>query len=376
MSPRTFRWRRGRPSGVCLNKFTVMKMRKEVKIGIFTVAILALLYWGINFLKGRDLFNRNMTYYAYYDNVSGIQMSSPIIVQGIRVGAVTGIKFRPDLNNTVEVKFDVKSAYRVPDNSVVRLFTNGIMGGKALEIELGDSPNALPDGATIRSESETSFLELAGSELDYFKQKLDQLISSLDLTLTSLNSILVDNSGSIAGTLEGLRRGAEAFGAKGEEIRSIIDDINEVTGALAANSERIDNTMANIENVSGALAEADLSQTVAKLNGAIDELTATLAAVNSTEGSIGLLMNDRALYDSLKPLLAARRPSEQSETLRAFLPVRGRQEQIAPPVGAVELRRSLFLSGRGAVGVYAVSAARRCTAGLSSFGWPWIEDNG
>ena len=299
MSPRTFRWRRGRPSGVCLNKFTVMKMRKEVKIGIFTVAILALLYWGINFLKGRDLFNRNMTYYAYYDNVSGIQMSSPIIEQGIRVGAVTGIKFRPDLNNTVEVKFDVKSAYRVPDNSVVRLFTNGIMGGKALEIELGDSPNALPDGATIRSESETSFLELAGSELDYFKQKLDQLISSLDLTLTSLNSILVDNSGSIAGTLEGLRRGAEAFGAKGEEIRSIIDDINEDTGALAANSERSDNTMANIENVSGALAEADLSQTVAKLNGAIDELTATLAAVNSTEGSIGLLMNDRALYDSL-----------------------------------------------------------------------------
>ena len=59
---------------MCLNKFTVMKMRKEVKIGIFTVAILALLYWGINFLKGRDLFNRNMTYYAYYDNVSGIQM--------------------------------------------------------------------------------------------------------------------------------------------------------------------------------------------------------------------------------------------------------------------------------------------------------------
>ncbi len=191
-----------------------MKMRKEVKIGIFTVAILALLYWGINFLKGRDLFNRNMTYYAYYDNVSGIQMSSPIIVQGIRVGAVTGIKFRPDLNNTVEVKFDVKSAYRVPDNSVVRPLPT-VSWGKALEIELGDSPNALPDGATIRSESETSFLELAGSELDYFKQKLDQLISSLDLTLTSLNSILVDNSGSIAGTLEGLRRGAEAFGAMG-----------------------------------------------------------------------------------------------------------------------------------------------------------------
>lgn len=132
-------------------------MKKEVKIGIFTVAILAVLYWGINFLKGKDLFNRSMTYYAYYDNVSGIQLSSPIIVRGISVGAVTGIKFRPDLNNSVEVRFDVKSSYRLPDNSVVRLFTNGIMGGKALEVELGDSPNYLPDGATVRRAKRASW---------------------------------------------------------------------------------------------------------------------------------------------------------------------------------------------------------------------------
>lgn len=275
------------------------KMRKEIKIGIFTVAILALLYWGINFLKGKDLFNRSMTYYAYYDNVSGIQMSSPIIIRGINAGTVTGIKFRPDLDNTVEVRFDIKSAYRIPDNSVVRLFTNGLMGGKALEIELGDSQNFLPDGATLRSESESNFLELAGSELDYFKQKLNQLIGSLDLTLTSINSILTDNRGTIAGTLEGLRKGAEAFGAKGEEIQHIIDDINTVTGTLASNSERIDATMANLENVTGSLAEADLGQTVVRLNTAIDELNTALAAVNSTEGSIGMLMNDRALYDSL-----------------------------------------------------------------------------
>ena len=273
-------------------------MKKEVKIGIFTVAILAVLYWGINFLKGKDLFNRSMTYYAYYDNVSGIQLSSPIIVRGISVGAVTGIKFRPDLNNSVEVRFDVKSSYRLPDNSVVRLFTNGIMGGKALEVELGDSPNYLPDGATVRSESETSFLELAGSELDYFKQKVNQLISSLDMTLTSVNKLLTDNSGAIAGTLEGLRKGAEAFGAKGEEMKGIIDDIGEVTGALAANSGRIEATLANLESVSGTLAEADLAQTVARLNTALDELDATLAAVNSTEGSAGLLKNDGALYDA------------------------------------------------------------------------------
>src|SRR5699024_10362963 len=75
--------------------------------------------------------------------------------------------------------------------------------------------------------------------------------------------------------------------------------INTVTGTLASNSERIDATMANHENVTGSLAEADLGQTVVRLNTAIDELNTALAAVNSTEGSIGMLMNDRALYDSL-----------------------------------------------------------------------------
>lgn len=276
-----------------------MKIRKEVKIGIFTVVILALLYWGVNFLKGRDLFNRSLTYYAYYDNVSGIQISSPIIIRGINAGTVTGIKFRPDLNNAVEVRFDIKSAYRIPDNSIVRLFSNGLMGGKALEVELGNSPNYLPDGATVRSASESSFLELAGSELDYFKQKLNQLINSLELTLTSVNTILTENSGKIAGTLEGLRKGASAFGSKGEELKEIIDNINRVSETFAANSGRIDTTMASIASISSEIAEADISGTVASLSRTVEELNTTLRAVNSTDGTIGMLVNDPSLYDSL-----------------------------------------------------------------------------
>ncbi len=119
-----------------------------------------------------------MTYYAYYDNVSGIQMSSPIIVQGIRVGAVTGIKFRPDLNNTVE---EVRREVGLPRTGQFgRPPLYQRYHGKGLEIELGDSPNALPTVRPYGRESRNNFLELAGSELDYFKQKLDQLISSLD----------------------------------------------------------------------------------------------------------------------------------------------------------------------------------------------------
>lgn len=276
-----------------------MKIRKEVRIGIFAVLILLLLYCGVNFLKGRDLWNRNMTYYAYFDNVSGLQLSSPIIIKGISVGQVTGITFRPDLDNRVEVRFDVKSEYRIPDDSFVRLYTNGLMGGKAFEIELGKSAETLPDGATIRAESRPGLFEIDGSEVDYYKEQIGALINSLDLTLSSLNKLLNENSEQIAGAFVGLRKGAESFARKGEEIGQIVDHINTVTATLADGSERIDSTLTNLEQVSGELADAQLGQTMEDLGRAVEEVNRLLAAANSPEGSLNRFLSDSALYDSL-----------------------------------------------------------------------------
>lgn len=274
-------------------------MRKEFKIGIFAVVILAVAYWGINFLKGRDLFNRSNTYYAYYDDVGGIQMSSPVIIKGVNAGMVTGIKYRPDLGGDVEIMFDVRSEYDIPVNSVAKLFSNGIMGGKAIEIELGDAADCLPEGATIRSVSESGLLDMASGDVGQLIRKLDRVAGSLDVTLTSINAILDDNSGRIAGLFDGLSRGAEAIGDKGEAIGAIIDDVNAVTGALAANAGQIDTAMVNLRTVSDELAAADLAATVEGLNDALTQLNGVLAMANSRDGSLGLLLNDTALYDSL-----------------------------------------------------------------------------
>lgn len=276
-----------------------MKIRKEVRIGLFSVLILLLLYCGVNFLKGRDLWNRNMTYYAYFDNIGGLQLSSPIIIKGISVGQVTGITFRPDLDNRVEVRFDVKAEYRIPDNSVVRLYTNGLMGGKAFEIELGDSSEALPDGATIRAENSPGLFEIDGSEIDYYKEQVGSLINSLDMTLSSINKLLSENSDQIAGAFVGLRKGAESFARKGEEIGRIIEHLDTVTATLADGSGRIDSTLTNLEQVSGELAGAELGQTLERLDRAVAELDRLLAAANSPEGTLNKLLSDGALYDSL-----------------------------------------------------------------------------
>lgn len=280
-----------------LKKIKDMKLRKEVKIGIFTVVILGLLYWGVNFLKGSDLFNSSNTYYAYYDSAGGIQNSSPIIILGITAGQVTGVKLRPDLNNQVEVRFDVKTKYDIPDNSVAKMFSNGLMGGKAIEVQLGNSKTNLPDGATMKSQNETSLLEMAGSEIDVLKQHLYDIMSSLELTLNNVNGILGDNRAAIAGTFNGIERGAQALGSRSEELKQIIDNINTLSATLAG--DKVVKVVDNLESVSNSLAAADLGATVTKLNTTINEINTLLASVNASDGTVGMLVNDKVLYESL-----------------------------------------------------------------------------
>lgn len=275
-------------------------MRKEIKIGIFGLLALFALYWGVSFLKGRDLFKQNNTFYAYYDNVSGIQMTTPVMIRGINIGAVTRITFRPDLDNMIQVQMSVKSNYNIPDNSVARIVSTGIIGGKAIELELGNSTTYLEDGATITAQVEASILDVVGSEFDYFKLKVSDLLSGLNNALEGLNAIIGHDGGSIKRLLVNVESISATLdttiSSKADSLALIIDNLTEFSNMLAANSSRLDNTLTNVERASGSLAEADIAGLAGRLSATVESINGTL---NSTDGTLGLLLNDRGLYDSL-----------------------------------------------------------------------------
>ncbi len=278
-------------------------MRKEVKIGIFAVVAIFALYWGINFLKGRDLFNLNRTYYAYYDNVNGIQITSAVVVKGISIGSVTKIEFRPDMDNVVQVQLSVKSAYHIPANSVARIASTGIIGGKAIEIVLGDDGTYLKDGAVIRSENEKGLFGSESSDMDYMMEKLGSILSSLDGALKSIDAVLGENGGSLGNTLANIESVSATLdrtvGAKAGDLAVIIDDLKVFSDMLAENSAHIGGMMANLDEFSSSLAEVDMAATVGRLDAAADGINETVAALNSGDGSLGMLLNDAALYESL-----------------------------------------------------------------------------
>lgn len=265
--------------------------------------MLALLYWGINFLKGKDLFSTTSHYYAVYDQVNGLQSSASVLIKGFKVGTISDISYNPQSSPNVVVEFAVKSKYHIPKDSKARVFSEGLMSGKAVELELGKSPDYLQEGDTLFSEINKDFLEMAGSEVEFFKQRANEVINELMTTLKRVNTLLADNKAnfdasmqniaSLSGNLDQMVQGER------HNIHGILVNLNEFSAALNGKTEQMGRIMGNVERFSDSLSAAQIPTMVAQATQTLDQLNITLNKVNHGEGSASLLLNDPALYDSL-----------------------------------------------------------------------------
>lgn len=296
-----------------------MKMRREAKVGLYALLMLLALYWGINFLRGKDIFNLTNTYYATYEQVNGIQKSSAIVIKGFKVGVVGDIKYDPRQSEKIVLAFNINSKYKIPENSQARIFSDGLLGGKAVEIVLGNSEVYLKSKDTLHSSADKDILELAGSELEVIKQKFTVIADNLAKTLVSLNNILEQNSESIKGTLSNLSEVTSSLSyvltSEREHLRGIIANINDFTATLRRNSGNLDSMLTNFGDFSGRLAEMDIKAMGDNLNASLDRLSSIMASVEGGEGSLGKLLRDDGLYDSLTS--ATGNLSELLEDLKA-----------------------------------------------------------
>lgn len=280
-----------------------LKLSREFKIGFFGIAMIALLYWGVNFLKGSDIFSSSTKYYAVYDQVNGLQPASPIVIKGFKVGSISGMSYDPSVSRNVVVEFSIKSKYKIPDNSKARVFSDGIMGGKAVEIELGNGKEFLHDGDTLYSEINKDFLEVAGSEFEFLKQRANALINEVMTTLQGLNAVLVDNKGHLDATFSNVASITgnlnEVVAGEKHSMRQMLSNLNALTASLNAKSGQIDTIMGNVTQFSDSLRSMQLPTLVDQMSVTVASLNATIEKINTGDGSAAMLLNDRQLYESL-----------------------------------------------------------------------------
>ena len=272
-------------------------MKKEVKIGMFAVAMILCAWGGIRFLSGVDIFSRNVDYYAVYDQVNGVQGASPVMMRGVKVGTVSEILFDPARSARVVLRLTVRRQYPIPADSEAKIVSSSLMGSKAIEIVLGGSSEPLEKGDTIRSGYSRDMMETSLTELDFFKEKISRLTEELSRTLRGVSTLVEDNASNIGGLTAHLNSIAgnldEILSAEKSGLRSAIDGLSEFSQTLGGNAGRVDTLMGNLTRFSDNLAEADLKAGIDRLNGILDR-------IEGGEGTVGRLMNDAELYENLQ----------------------------------------------------------------------------
>jgi len=288
-----------------------IKISREIKIGVFGIVTLTLFIIGLNYIKGKDIFRKNRTFYAIYDATSGIQDAAPVSVNGLNVGKVTDMRFVNDTSSKILLELTISNSIFIPSNSVARIFSLDLLGTKNIEIILGNSKHEAQDGDTLTGGSQLSLQEEVNAQVAPIKQKAENLLSSLDTMVTVLQTVFnsetrknLDASfASIRSTLTNLENTSFnmdtlVYGQR-KRLERIIFNVESITENFRKNDENISSILSNFSKISDTLAKANLAATLTNVNSSLTHLDAITTKIDNGQGSIGLLLNDKKLYENL-----------------------------------------------------------------------------
>ena len=273
-----------------------MKLSKEVKVGVVAIVAIGIMVWGFNYLKGTNLFVQSKSVYTVYPKVPGLSVSAPIIINGVQSGIVDAIYFHPDKSSNVIVRLNItEDQLKIPKDSRADLISLDFLGTKAIGLKLGESSEELKAGDTIQSYFEKSMLDDVSEQILPVKQKAEDLIDSLQVSVTKFN-LALDNMNTVFD-----ERNKRNFAASITRLKETIESMN----ALANNMNNTVNTSVKptlkvYKNLGDSLAALDMKNTLVKAQKTFEDLSATLDKINKGEGTMGQLINNDSLYNNLE----------------------------------------------------------------------------
>ncbi len=281
-----------------------MKLSNEVKVGILVTAALAALIWGLNYLKGKDVFTSRNKYFAIYKNIDGLVTSNPVFMNGFRIGIVNKIDFMPDKSGNLLVTLLIDRDVFVAKNSVARIFSSDLIGTKALRIDLGNSMEALADYDTLHAELEYSFAQKVGEQVGPIKDKTERLIVSIDSLVSMFNTLfdpamkgnIREGIGHMNNTLASLDH---LMSDDKSKLQVMLNNLSSITGNLKNNNEQINKVLANITQLSDTLAAINFAATIEKSDRLLSEMNQVFSNINAGKGTLGQLATNDSLYHHL-----------------------------------------------------------------------------
>lgn len=288
-----------------------MKISNEIKIGIFGLATLAILFFGYGFLKSSDLFSSSQRFYVFYKNVDGLGVANEIQLNGFKVGKVVSLKILPERDNQILAVLDIDKNIQVYKNSVFKI--NSVpLSTTVIKLETINGNTLATDGDTLQGISNSSILNQFTEQMEPIKQKAIAVAGTIDSILTQLRAML-DNGGKtglqnsladIQAMIHNLRQTTEKvnglMASETERLDNILKNVDAITANLKNNNATITHALANIDKITDDVAKSNLKQTIENTNNTIADLSLVLNKIKSGNGSLGMLINDDKLYLNLK----------------------------------------------------------------------------
>lgn len=288
-------------------------MKKNIIIGFTVLASLTALFLGINFLKGKQIFNKERIFYALYNKVDGLSKSDKVTIKGFKVGHISEVKFTDENATKLLVAFTVDGNYNIPKNTVAQIVTTDIMGSRSLELEFPEvAEKYAHSGDTLRGTLSLGLKEEVSAQVLPIKAKAEELMSSLDTLLIAAHTVLGSNSQrnliasieNMSKTFSHLEKATgnleNIMGSEKGTMIGILRNFESITQNLKQNEDKISNILTNFSSLTDTLIQADVSGTLLEAQNALQEFTSIMKSVNKGEGSAGAFLTDRGLYNQME----------------------------------------------------------------------------
>ena len=269
-----------------------MKYSREFKVGVLALVCLGILYFGFNFLKGVNIFSPTKVYVGTFDRTNGLTAQAPVYIKGYQVGLVESIQYDFKQVPAFTVNVSIDKTIELPRGTQMALIADGLLGGGAIELQLPSMPNrAMPyqKGDTLPTHIVPGLIDNLQTGL---LANLDSLLCETNTLIASLNQQI--NEGNIHTTLQHIEQITRDMTVSAKDIRLLTHN------QLPAIMDKADATIDGLNEIVADVKAANIQGTIGKVDSTINTLN---EALQSEEGTVGMLLNDNALYQNLNTAL-------------------------------------------------------------------------
>lgn len=289
-----------------------IKITRETKIGVFAALCLFAMFWGVNFLKGKNIFSSSNLYYAVFTSIDGLENTNDVLINGFKVGLVKNIEFHDVRSGKFLVTLMIGKKYEIPRKTVAKLISSDIMGSKAIKLEVSPGTDYYHPGDTLPTAIELGLIHQLSGQMVPVKEKAESLMVGLENSLRVFNEVfneqnreqLTEGIANLNRTLYSVSRSAAAIdtmlNSPGGPLRNTIANAEAISSNLRKSNRELTSIIKNFAAASDSLAKVNIVQTMSKLDTATRALSSILLKISSGEGSLGSLVHNDTLYRNLQ----------------------------------------------------------------------------